>query len=635
MSFCSTLRRGALAGIVCLTTTAASAEPFSPILTETAGRGPQERVQRFKVNPLAEFYPLDRAVPLSPPIRAAIEAGKEDRRDLRQTIEDQAFRQGVSVFSISLGIDSALNTLLEQGYVDDLFPDAASRVVPKLGTGLTYLGLALTVYQIALGPASGDGRPEILNAYKGVLSYLLGRFGTPGIQLAMIAGLPIDISLNFFGDAAWSAREDAWRQSYRKYYREMEAGAKRAALGSVGRFPPTLEERVADIRARREGGRTINEWKILLEWYLRNINRPDKFSRVIETEVRNYAAKFWDSSRFDEYAADVDQSTAGYARGASLTKAIKDKLEAEHYSIIMAKMIRDVLPEITRDRWLKALKAQADKLNREVRPELNAPITIEVAAFGIEGATKFHMLLADGDTWTGTLTPCKSLRLQMTKFAWVKAGFPDTIRLDAPDGAVERKFTLADDAAEVVFGNPESTGPVATLTRTEGPQECTITARGGGKPARQTTEQRPPRPGTTLQSAATAAGCILIGRYDGSEWSAASMGKALEDGTGTDFAAPRFDGIARLSNCRIDKIQTFSDLMGDTKCRVNRLYTERTSDGRDVMTRCSADMTLEIEGVWTTTDGEWRYVPFARDQLDEIGREYQKMLDKLPGAGMQ
>ena len=638
MSPCSILRHGLMAAALGLATAlSAGAAPFSPIVTETEGTGPHERVLRFKVNPLARFHRLDRQVPLVAPVRAAIESGKADARALRRTVEEQAFRQGLSVFSISLGIDSALTTIVEQGYVDDLLPDAASRLLPGLGTGLTYLGLGLTVYQIALGPASGDGRPEILNAYKGVSGFLLGRFGTPGVQLAMIAALPIDIALNVFGEGAWSAREDAWRQSYRKYYREMDAGAKRAALGSVGRFPPTLAERVAAIRARREGGRTINEWKILLEWYLRNMNDPGRFTNVIETEVRNYVAKFWDSPRFDEYAADVDQSIAGYARGASLTAAIRKRLEDEHYSVVMAKLIRDVLPGIARDRWLEALQAQADRLNRELRDALNAPITVEVAAYGLDAPAKFHMLLADGDSWTGTLTPCASLRVRMTRFAWVKAGFPDTIRLDAPDGAVERTFTPdPDDAhAEVVFGTPRAEGPVANLGRREGPQDCTITTRGGGQAPRQATAQRPARPDGTLQAATTAAGCTLIGRYDGSDWTAASMGQPLEDGSGTAFAPPRFDAIARLSGCRLDGVETLSDLLGDSRCRVQRVARTRTDDGRETVTRCNAEMTLEIAGVWATVDGDWQYTPFARDQLDEVGREYRKMLDRLPGAGLQ
>lgn len=645
----SLLRRGFLASVLSLTVTAAAAQTYSPILTETEGKGPKERVVRFKVNPLAESYPLDRQVSLVAPVQAAIEAGEDHALELGRTLEDQAFRQGLSIFSIGTGIGGAVATVLEQGYVDELFPASlATRVFPKLSSGLTNLGLALTMYQIALGPTSGDDRPAILNAYKGVTSYLLSRFGTPGVQLAMIAALPIDISLSYFGDAAWSAREDAWRQSYQKYYKEMDESAKAAYFGSVGRFPPTLEERVAEIRARKEGGRTINEWKILLVWYLDNINRPEKFKQVLEVEVRNYVTLFWDSARFSEYAADVDQATAGYARGTSLTRETKKKLEDEHYSTIMAKLIRDVLPEIALDRFIKGLADQAGKLNREVRPELNAPLKIELSAFGLESPTKFHLLLENGDTWKGTLTPGEPLRVQLTKLAWFKAGFPDTIRLDAAGGAVERRFVFEQDEALVVFGTPEADGMIVSYRREEGPQDCTITARGGGRPERTTTEQRAARPDAPLQTATTTEGYVLIGRFDGTTWSEAAPGRILGgrrdfDGAGLSlgqgdlvFAAPYFEWITGLSACRADETELLTDaLLPDFTCRVHRQHREKTAQGRETVTRCSAEMHLQMDGVWAEVDGKRQYVPLEREQFDTFGREYQNMLERLPGAGLK
>lgn len=635
-----------VAGLLGLTSTVAGAETYSPILVETKGSGPREQIVRFKVNPLARFHPLDRQVTLAAPVRAAMDAAQSDARGVLQAAEDEAFAQGLSVFSFALGLGGTATTL------GDTFASSAaiSSVYSNLGTGLTYLGLALTVYQISLGPASGDGRPEILNAYKGVSSYLLGRFGTPGIQLAMLAALPIDISLSFFGEGAWSAREDAWRQSYRKYYREMETSAQNSYYGSVGRFPPTLEERVAEIRARTEGGRTINEWKLVLAWYLDNMNRPEAFSRVLETEVRNYVALFWGSARFSEYAADVDQATAGYARGASLTQEIKKKLEDEHYSIVMAKLMRDVLPEIARDRYLDGLKDQVAVLNRNVRPELNAPLRLEVAAFGLDGPTKFRMLLAGGDTWTGTLKPGEPMRIALTKLAWFKAGFPDTLRLDRAEGAVERRFVFEEDEALVVFGTPETRGDISSFERKEGPQTCTVTTSRDGRPAPETRQERPAHRGETLQMGFSPAGYgyLLVGRFDGAEWTTAAPGRVL--GGSRDlpdarlalsvgdaiFAAPYFESIIAITDCKATENELVTDmLVPQLSCRVHRLYRDHDERGKTRLSRCTAEMRLELAGVWTELEGSRQYVPFDRGQLQSIGREYENMLKRLPGAGTQ
>ncbi len=643
------LRPALLACLFGLTATFTAAETYSPILVETAGSGPKERVVRFKVNPLAEFYPLERQLPLMPSLAAAIDAGENHRETLRRELEDQAFRQGLAIFSIGVGLGGAFTTVLEQGYVDDAFPAAiSSRVFPRLSSGLNYLGLALTYYQILMGPATGDDRPVILNAYKGVMSFMAGRFGTPGIQLAMIAGLPIDVSLTYFGEAAWSAREDAWRQSYAKYYRETEQSAQDRYYGSVGQLPPTLDERVAEIRNRTEGGRTINEWKLVLAWYLDNINRPEKFNSVMHTEVRNYVSLFWESARFSEYAADVDQATAGMARGASLTKEIKKKLEDEHYSVIMGKLIDDVLPEIARDRFINALEAQVARLNRAVRPELNAPLRLEVSAFGLEAPTKFHMPLRDGDTWSGTLRPGEPLRIALTKLAWLRAGFPDTIRLDHPEGAMERTFVFEQDEALVVFGTPEAEGLITSFRREEGPQDCIITTRSAGRPDRRTQEQRPAQPGETLQTAVSPEKYLLLGQFNGAEWTAAAPGRVVGTARAGDaetpalgqgdavFAAPYFERITAISDC---EAKVADDPLGQMtepfRCRVHRLHRERAGDGGETVTRCTADLRLELAGAWHETADGHEYVPFDRDQLEMIGREYQNMLDRLPGAGIQ
>jgi hypothetical protein len=258
------------------------------------------------------------------------------------------------------------------------------------------------------------------------------------------------------------------------------------------------------------------------------------------------------------------------------------------------------------------------------------------------------MPLRDGDTWSGTLRPGEPLRIALTKLAWLRAGFPDTIRLDHPEGAMERTFVFEQDEALVVFGTPEAEGLITSFRREEGPQDCIITTRSAGRPDRRTQEQRPAQPGETLQTAVSPEKYLLLGQFNGAEWTAAAPGRVVGTARAGDaetpalgqgdavFAAPYFERITAISDC---EAKVADDPLGQMtepfRCRVHRLHRERTGDGAETVTRCTADLRLELAGAWHETADGHEYVPFDRDQLEMIGREYQNMLDRLPGAGIQ
>ncbi|MEH6740580.1 MAG: hypothetical protein V7695_18855, partial [Sulfitobacter sp.] len=213
---------------------------------------------------------------------------------------------------------------------------------------MTNLGLFMTVWQVNIDLCSGDINSAGINAYKGILGYAIGKWGSSALQVANVATFVIDVALQEFGKGAWLARTDAWRQVYTKYYRERDTGAEAGEYGVQPIWSESKEKKLTRLKAQTEGGRTINEWKFLLDYYRQKARSPGGFEALVLAEVQNYVARFWESAEFEVESRDIDSSVFGFARGASLTEGIKQKLEEEHRAKLMAVLVKKVFPEIAR-----------------------------------------------------------------------------------------------------------------------------------------------------------------------------------------------------------------------------------------------------------------------------------------------
>ncbi|WP_417667887.1 hypothetical protein [Roseibium sp.] len=585
---------------------------FQPILAQTKGKGPAEKVVAFKVNPDVYTTRVMKKRFVSAP---TLEAIADDSFGNNQEQLEQAGRaEGWSQFGFWFGAGGAVGTLAEH-------------VVKFEGLGginnaMTNLGLFMTVWQVGLDLSSGDNSAAGRNAYKGLLGFATGKWGWSTLQAASVIWFIVDVTLTEFGTSAWLAREDYWRKVYSAYYREKDAAAHAAQFGQqAGYLSPTLEQQVKNIRSRREGGRSVNEWKILLAHYFGHASSPERFSDVIENELDLYVSKFWTSAEFEEYAADTGGSTWGIAKGASLTDGIKKALEDEHKATLKAMFAKKIFPELAHKAWVEGLEREVGKLNRDVAPDLNSTIDIDVSAYDLKAPARFVMPKPAGGEWSGTLQPGKTRTLRITKLAFIKAGLPDRIVLDTDSGTKEERIIFTGLKGVAVFGTPKAT-VVTVLDRSESELSCTIrTSTRDGKTS-TSSETRPANVSPTIHtSVAPDMVRVLFGDYDpGSGWRSASPGAVQADGS-TSFAAPYFEDIVALDNCSSAFLK--GDVLSGGSCRVKRQRHEKTIDGRETEITCYSNAQFSLKGVYLPQGGVQQYYPLDGPQ-GEIVRNVLK-----------
>ena len=536
--------------------------------------------------------------------------------------------------AMALAAEEALNADATRfGYVGlvGTFAEHALRITPlgPFNDFMTDAGLFVTAMQVSMDLKQGKDRKAATDAYKGMMSFAFGKFVTGPMQLSTIAFFIIDQSLTNFGETAWAEREKAWRHVYQRYYAQKEA----EYAGTVTN-QRELMDRVAAIRARTGGGRSANDWLVLATAYYEHAKSPEIFEYMINRDIEQYAARFWTAPDFDEYSADGDWSTAGFARASSLTKDIRDHIEAEHANTIRAKLIRDVFPKLQIRKAHEALVAEAERMTKERLDLLNAKVSIEVSAYDIDAVTDFDIILPNSGSWSGKLAPGKSRELEITKLALFLAGFPDTIVLHRPDGDETKQFTLVEDEAVVVFGMPE-TDQILQLSREESALECTITVTEQDGYTETSTETRAAPPAISLHEGINAEGAIIFGRFSLEEgWQMASPG--FIEGTELSFGAPYFEDIHSLSG--IEMVRTDGDffgLLGQQKYQVTRADHKRGEFGEVSKIICTSTMTLGIEGAFSAVEGKMTYVPIDRDQFEMIEDAYEQareLAKDIPGA---
>jgi len=532
------------------------------------------------------------------------------------------------MFGLGFGASGTVGTFAEQAL--------EMSGLGGVNTALTRLGLFMTVWQVAMDITNGKDTDAAIIAYKGLSGFAIGTWGARSLQISSIVFFVVDVTLTTFGNEAWAQREQAWRMIYRGYYADKDKAARAGELGSQGYYPPTKEERLAQIKSRTEGGRSLNEWKILLAYYYENASDPKRFEDILIAELDRYVAKYWSSLQFDEYVADAAGGTAGLARGTSLTEDIKTKLETEHKSILLAKLMRDVFPEIATKAWIKGLEANTRKLNTDILHELNDVIRVEISTYDLSGEAKFAMLLPAGGQWSGTLDIGKGRTIQISKIAYLKGGLPDTVRLETPSGPQERRFIIENDAASVVFGTPR-TELVSAYQRSETPLNCTITRTSKTGAPETRTESRPaPSPGI-IHAAVPAPGQYVLGLFSAAGgWKLASPGASSSDGRRSLFSTPYFEGIHSLQNCTSDqKSGDFFGSFGIKRCEIERRETTKAADGATLEASCSSTMSLTLEGAFTRQDDAMVYVPLDKKMFGEMEKGYRDALraqEAMPGG---
>lgn len=571
---------------------------FRPILLETEGSGPALRIRAFTLNPDIREEWAVRGRFASDRVMQAISEGYAAYEDAQA---DALFREAAwEEFSFAFDVAGEFLTQAE---------NLGQLSLTNINNAMTELGLFMTVWRVTLDLSAGDTQAAGITAFQGLLNYARGKLGWPELNLFNPAIFILNHALTSFGEQAWLARTDAWRIAYTSYYAEYDRAAEAAQWGPQARhLPPTDRERLNAMRRRVEGGRTRNEWALFLYHAQRHARTPERFLAMVETEMRNYVTRFWDSPQFAIYSRDIagGSGTWGFARGASLTQEIRDKLEEEHTATLMGMFTREIFPRITHRNWVEATQAEVARLNDDLRPALNAPLEIGLSALDIDSPTRFEIPLGAGRVWRGTLEPGQDRVIRATKYAWLTNGAPNRIVLLRPEGPEEQRiFFEQTDRAEVLFGRPQAR-VISQFRVSEGAGRCDIIHEGPMAPAPYSASQ-PARDDWMMNFAVTEPGSVLLGRYiDGEGWRQVSTGRL--EGERLMMAEPRFDDILSLSACSGGFLS--GQYLAQSDCTLSRQRSE-VDNGIIRRTTCHGPAQLTLTGVHLLTGDEAQFYDFA------------------------
>ncbi|MCC5968504.1 MAG: hypothetical protein JJU15_00985 [Pararhodobacter sp.] len=601
---------------------------FRPILIETEGAGPAQRVNAFTLNPdIREDWAM-RGHFASDWVMQAIGEGFAAHQDAQA---DAMFRNAAwEEFSFAFDVAGEFLTQAE---------NLGQLSLTNINNAMTELGLFMTVWRVTLDLSAGDNRAAGLTAFRGMLNYARGKLGWPELNLFNPAIFIINHAVTSFGEQAWLARTDAWRIAYTSYYTEYDRAAEAAQWGAqASHLSPTDHERLEAMRHRVEGGRSRNEWALFLYHAQRHARTPERFMAMIETEIRNYVTRFWDSPQFDLYSRDIagGSGTWGFARGASLTQAIRDKLEEEHTASLMGMFTREILPRITHRNWIEATTAEVARLNADLRPALNAPLEISLSALDIDSPTQFEIPLGGGRAWRGTLEPGQDRVIRATKYAWLTNGAPNRIVLLRPEGPEEQRiFFEQTDRAEVLFGRPQAR-VISQFRVSEGAGRCDIVHEGPMAPAPYS-DSMPARDDWVMNFSVAAPGSVLLGRYvqdDG--WQQVSTGRL--EGERLVMAEPRFDDILSLSACSGGFLS--GQHLAQSDCTLSRQRSD-IDNGLIRRTTCHGPAQLTLTGVHLLTGEEAQFYDFSgpagRQMRDAILQSLNRIqsIDPDPSGGVR
>ncbi|MDF0599361.1 hypothetical protein P1J78_01320 [Psychromarinibacter sp. C21-152] len=455
-------------GLAVMAQPAAAASGFTPIgiETENAGR-PGERVTRFTVTPGAVDHLLKGRDFLQDGALAkhywdnALQKGREEA--------EAAAMEGWAWLNFGIGGTAAVGTLAEHG--------AKIAALGNTNTALTNLGGILAALQVLMDLHNLDNKAAGINAYKGIVGFAIGRFGTAAMQLGSVTFIMVDWSLNTVATQVWDDHTKMWERAYRNYYAVMDD----VYAASTGDDDASLSARASAILNRKEAGRSKDDWLTLVSYYYRRYgDSPVVFKNRLDNDIYLYAKRAWTSQRFQEelrYDTGADTWTFGGGTSATidldtdLSNDLRAKIERRFRHELKAMLARDIFPLIARATTEKALRDEVAWLNAELRPELNAPLFIYVTTEGLEEPGRLALVKGDGSAWYGNIAPGESKRTGMTKIAFIRNGFPDTIRLHHADGVETETFTFDEsDTATVHFvvekdaedeATPDEAGDVA------------------------------------------------------------------------------------------------------------------------------------------------------------------------------
>ena len=127
--------------------------------------------------------------------------------------EDNAIKAAWDAFNSAWSIEG-----LPHGLISEIFEPA---VLNNINKGMGYAGNSLALLQIARDYADGNKLSAMSNSAKSGMFYAMGKWGWKSLKIAGVGLQVFDYMLTSFGQTAVSARQDALKDAYFDYYKNM------------------------------------------------------------------------------------------------------------------------------------------------------------------------------------------------------------------------------------------------------------------------------------------------------------------------------------------------------------------------------------------------------------------------------
>ena len=529
-----------------------STPPAGLIAPVTQGKGPAERVTDFQITPTAAQQRL-RSDAIGRLGQALVAKSGEAQRQAELDL-------AVQVLGDTQGSLAGVGVVAEHALWLEQFSD--------VNNAMNNIGFAMGLAQVARDGWNGNDAAALTGGIKAWMNFAIGRWGTGAMQIGAIGAFVVDVTLRQWQSGLGEIAHDVQACHYLAWYKEHP--------------------------------RSVGEWKAAAwDLYLaaeKDTSRP--YSDYLDKALDEYVGRAFKDLDIATYG---DCGTSSFGQRAT----VEQQVAAEHKAVLQRMLADKVMPEIGERAWLRTLRAQAADARARLMPALNRQVVLEVTAYGYPGGTKVVMPLPSGGTWQGKLRDDGGFKTQITLFAIQKAGYPDTVRLEGPNGPEERKLTFNGAKLTAMFGAPE-TPVIARYTLNEGAATCQQRRIEGDAVSTETTTA-PARGDHPVDFAMLPTGAWVVGQYEvGKGWSVASPGTVST--TAMSFGAPLYDGITGFDGCKIGVLAEGS--LAEGGCTVKRFEAKQISAKVRVERTCTAPAKLTLSGIIASVvAGQMQYYP--------------------------
>ena len=261
------------------------------------------------------------------------------------------FKDEMSLWQ-TVGLDGLWSAVRGTG---EALVDFRPEKLDKIVEGFGYLGLALSIYDVARAEANGDDIQVAAGSMKTILNYsslMAGKaIGTPIFSTSMAMVAFIGIALDKFGTKVAESKYDKYSKIYRYFY--SRRGKNDPDVRSCYRSAKDWYQLFYPVVAA--GKMTEGEWK-----------------DYIKSEVEDYCNQIWTNDYDDAYESCYWICETKFP-GASIAypeESIKQRLSLEHFAALMNGELVSVTTAIKRqlqveafNRYVKAFKDVAKMVN--------------------------------------------------------------------------------------------------------------------------------------------------------------------------------------------------------------------------------------------------------------------------------